>query len=62
MVYLQNKESNPYLDDFEAVIRNPVFQTFCTEIKDRYNRREKPEYSAYRKPIKMPENLMGSDG
>lgn len=46
MADLQNRSICPTLKDIENHIKNPVFTTFCSELKDRYQCKEKLEYSS----------------
>ncbi|MCI8358752.1 MAG: DUF3788 domain-containing protein [Lachnospiraceae bacterium] len=46
MIDLQDRSICPTLKDIENYIQNPVFQKFCSEIKDRYQCKEKMEYSS----------------
>lgn len=46
MIDLQDKSICPTLEQIAEVIRNPLFTELCAEIKDKYNVKEKIEYSA----------------
>lgn len=46
MVNLQDKGYCPALAEIGECIRNPVFEQFCSDIKDRYKCSEKIEFSS----------------
>lgn len=46
MTDLQDKTHCPTLEEIGASIGNPLFQKFCTEIKAKYNCKEKIEFSS----------------
>ena len=45
MIDLKDPSHSPTLDEIGTYIQNPVFQKFCSEIKDAYKCTEKIEYS-----------------
>lgn len=45
MIDLKDRNYCPTLDEVGAYIQNPVFQEFCTKIKETYKCSEKIEYS-----------------
>ncbi len=46
MIDLYNRNETPTLEDFGEFIKNPLFEQFCLEIKNRYQCSEKIEYSS----------------
>ena len=46
MIDLQNRGICPTLDEIGTYIRNPLFETFCSEIKERHGAKEKIEFSS----------------
>lgn len=46
MIDLYNRNEIPTLEDFGEFMKNPVFEQFCSEIKNRYPCSEKIEYSS----------------
>lgn len=46
MIDLQDKYVCPSLEDLGTFVRNPVFNEFCSDIKDRYKCKEKIEFSS----------------
>lgn len=46
MIDLYDKNELPTLEELSAFIQNPVFDRFCSEIKETYNCREKIEFSS----------------
>lgn len=46
MINLQDRTYCPTLDEIGAYIGNPVFDTFCSEIKEKYRVQEKLEFSS----------------
>lgn len=46
MVNLQDKDFQPSLEEICSYVRNPVFEQFCTEIKENYRCTEKIEFSS----------------
>ena len=45
MIDLKDKTFCPTLEEIAEVIRNPLFEKFCSEIKESYGVSEKIEYS-----------------
>jgi len=45
MIELQNYDYSPTLKEICEYIRNPVFNTFCSEIKTKYNINSQIEFS-----------------
>ncbi len=46
MIDLQTPNFCPDLDTIGTYVKNPLFQKFCTEIKTKYNCKEKIEFSS----------------
>lgn len=46
MVNIQDREHCPALEEVGEYINNPVFTQFCTDIKTKYNCKEKIEFSS----------------
>ena len=46
MIRLQDRSYAPALNEISAYVQNPVFQQFCSDIKETYNCKEKIEYSS----------------
>lgn len=46
MIDLQNPSHCPTLDEVAEYIQNPLFPNFCTDIKTKYNGKEKLEFSS----------------
>ena len=46
MINLQDRNICPTLDEIAEYIRNPLFQEFCSEIKEMYSMKEKIEFSS----------------
>ncbi len=46
MIDLQDQSVCPTLDDLGRYVGNPLFGKFCREMKEKYNCREKIEFSA----------------
>lgn len=45
MIDLTNPNYCPVLEEISQFVRNPLFDTFCSELKARYNVKEKVEFS-----------------
>lgn len=46
MIDLQDKNTRPAVEEIGEYVRNPVFQLFCSEIRETYQCAEKIEYSS----------------
>lgn len=46
MTDLQNKNCPPALEEIEKYIHNPLFQEFCSELRETFQCREKIEFSS----------------
>lgn len=46
MIHLQDRSYCPALDEISIYVQNPVFQQFCSDIKNTYSCKEKIEYSS----------------
>lgn len=46
MINIQDREYCPALEEVGEYVNNPVFTQFCTDIKIRYNCKEKIEFSS----------------
>lgn len=46
MIDLQDKNIRPAVEEIGEYVRNPVFQLFCSEIRETYQCDEKIEYSS----------------
>lgn len=46
MIDLQDRSVCPTADDMGKYINNPLFDQFCTEMKEKYKCKEKMEFSA----------------
>lgn len=46
MIDLRNRSVCPTLKEIEEYIRNPLFEKFCSTLKEKYQCREKIEYSS----------------
>lgn len=46
MIDIRNKGYCPILAEIDEYINNPIFSQFCTEIKTKYNCKEKIEFSS----------------
>ncbi len=46
MINIKNKEYCPTLEEIGEYVNNPVFMQFCSDIKTKYNCKEKIEFSS----------------
>lgn len=46
MINIKNREYCPTLEEIGEYINNPVFMQFCSDIKTKYNCKEKIEFSS----------------